>query len=351
MPFNKNMKHLLSLLLLLPLLAFGQNLNKSTLAVSNFCDTIPFEYVKGKMLVKVKINNQPRTFIFDTGAPLLISEELQKQMDNTIIGSGALKDITGKTIEQQIVKLDRLNIGDLAFLEANAVVYKKDKTGLLNCFDADGIIGSTLLKHCVVHIDTEQQHIVLTDKIERIPLTGAHRMKIKLDANSRPLLTFPIGKRAKIETLFDSGSDKFMPLSYKTFTYLSKKSAVRLLNEGYGSISSGLYGAGQAGKEYRVTVDTIQIGGVSIDGVVTTVSEHKNKNALGMGLAQYGTITIDYLRKHFYFQPKATSQSFQQANFHGFGAQVIDDSYVVSVVYEGTLAAKTGIKKGIVYYK
>lgn len=35
---------------------FTQNINKSEITVHDFCDTIPFEYTRGKIIVKVLTN-------------------------------------------------------------------------------------------------------------------------------------------------------------------------------------------------------------------------------------------------------------------------------------------------------
>ncbi|MBK1440507.1 hypothetical protein JHJ32_10960, partial [Parapedobacter sp. ISTM3] len=155
-----------------------------------------------------------------------------------------------------------------------------------------------------------------------------------------------LGKRGNLTALFDSGSDKFLPLSTESYEKLNAKGSAHLVNEGYGSISSGLFGAGKVGIENRVKIGDLFFGNAVIKDISTTVSEHKNKNSVGMGLAKYGVISVDYLHKRFYFAPHSDSQTHQPSPFFGFNAQLIDGVYTVSAVYKNTEAEKLGMRNG-----
>lgn len=329
----------ISLLLLMfsPFLALAQN---------TFCDTIPFQYINGKMVVSVQINNQNRRFIFDTGAPLLISDDLQQEMKNRVTGKASVKDVAGNIVEEQTILIPSFKLGNIPFERSKAVVYQKQKTGLLKCFNFDGIIGSSILENCIVHIDLSKKRIVITDRIENIPLTNPFQTKMKLDGSKRPFINIEIGQGANIDALFDSGSDKFFPLSMDGYLEIKKASATSILNEGFGSISSGLYGGGQAAKVYRVMINQLNFGKVSIKNVITTASDLKNKNAIGMGLAAYGTITLDYIHKTFYFSPTSTDQTFSNPNFWGFIPLLLNGQYVAGIVYQDSPAEKLGMKTG-----
>lgn len=326
----------------------GQNINRSKIAVQNFCDTIPFEYFKGKIIVEVAIHDQSKRFIFDTGAPLLISDELQSTLNAPVIGSGSVIDVVGNTVSQSIVSIPSLALGKIFFKDAVGMVYTKEKTDLLNCFKVDGLIGSTLLKHCIVQINLDKQFIILTDRLGKLDVTNAFQSKLKLDVNSRPFITIDLQDRGEVEALFDSGSDKFLPLSLKGFNNLKPSQSVKVLNTGMGSISSGLYGAGKPGIENRIALGDIKWGGYQIQAITTTVSEHKNKNALGMGLAKYGIITLDYLNKRFYFKGYSEIQQFKESGFLGFNLQLNNGKYFISTVYDHTEAESLGLKYGYI---
>jgi len=67
----------------------------------------------GKIIVTVLINKQPKRFVFDTGAQLLISNDLMASNNNPIVGSATVTDAGGKTIEQNIVKVPDLTLGNV----------------------------------------------------------------------------------------------------------------------------------------------------------------------------------------------------------------------------------------------
>lgn len=330
---------------------FSQNINRSEITVSNFCDTIPFEYVRGKIIVKAQISNLIKRFVFDTGAPLLISNDLMRSINAPISGSINVTDVGGKTLEQQIAKIPALSLGNITFKDGAAIVFDRKKTGLLDCFDIDGIIGSTILKHCIVQIDINKKIIILTDKASQLNLNNAFKSKMKLDENSRPFVKLDFGQHDNLVALFDSGSDKFLPLSIEGYQKLNSKGIAKVINEGYGSISSGLHGPGKAGIENRVAIKGLYFGNAVIKDIITSVSEHKNKNAIGIGLAKYGIITLDYLQQYFYFQPNSESQTYQSAPFFGFDAQFHKGEYTVSAIYKNTDAEKSGLQNGYLITK
>jgi hypothetical protein len=339
-------KYKLLLFLLLSFSSFGQNLNKSRIAVRNFCDTIPFVYERGKMIVEVAVDKKTRRFIFDTGAPLLVSADVVSSLGLPVIGSGEVTDVGANSSEEKIVKMPILKLGSIPFENAVALVFDRGRTGLLDCFNIDGLIGSTLFKHCIVQINLAQKIIILTDRRANLDIDQAFESDIKLDKTSKPFISLNFGGRTNLQVMFDSGSDKFLPLSMDGFSRLTGPVNTKVLNEGYGSTSSGLYGAGKAGIENRAAVGDVLFGGHVIKDVITTVSERKNKDAIGMGLARYGIITIDYLKKKFYFKPYADLQTYQSPPFFGFAAQLIDGFYTVSAVYKNSVAEKSGLKNG-----
>ena len=54
-------------------------------------------------------------------------------------------------------------------------------SGLLQCFAVDGLLGSTILKHCIVQIDLEKKWLILSDKIENFSLLPDERISLAFD--------------------------------------------------------------------------------------------------------------------------------------------------------------------------
>lgn len=68
---------------------YGQNVinaNQGYVVQEKYFTTIPYEEVKGKIIVDVVINSKKRKFILDTGAVTVISEKLHNELNSKSLG-------------------------------------------------------------------------------------------------------------------------------------------------------------------------------------------------------------------------------------------------------------------------
>jgi len=159
------MKHLYLLLLVIPLLTVAQDkidFRQGEILQKQFCDTIPFEYVRNKMIVSVTINKHKKRFIFDTGATLIISEEIQQETQNPVLGNVFQMDANKRQKQVSVVSVKEFELGNLTFQNIPSVVSDIKQTSFLNCFHYDGFIGSNALRNCIVQIDVVNKFIILT---------------------------------------------------------------------------------------------------------------------------------------------------------------------------------------------
>ncbi len=341
-------KKLCLLYCLFPALAWGQGAfwSRGTVSPQAFCDTIPFEWVEDKIIINVNIQGKNRRFLFDTGAPLLIFDALQAEMNNPALKTVKTSDVTGQGREQETVWVGALQIGSITFRDVPALVIDYNEIGIIQCFDIEGFIGSNALRNCVVHIDAERQHLIIADRFERLALVNPQKVRLRLDGSNRPWVRIGLGNRIKTMALFDSGSGKLLDISEQTLTKTQQKQISRIVRQGFGSTSSGLYGPGQVRPVLRVATTSLNIGNAAINNIITTAPVEKPRDAMGLGLAAFGAITIDYPNKAFYFSPKAQTQVFNESKSFGFSYQFDRDHFRIGVVYEGTPAAKAGLKSG-----
>lgn len=336
---------LCSLTLLFGLQANAQKVTSGSMVSTNFCDTIPFEYVKNKIIIKAVVNNRVGRFILDTGAPFLISSSFLEALQLDAAKKQKVTDVSGKTQDIAMVSIDSLTLGSTKFSNTTALVYDNDSNIYLICSGVDGLIGSVIFKHTVLHIDVEKKIIVLSHEND-LARSGDNAIKLKQDATGRPFINVNVGGKHPVHALFDSGSNKFCTLAVKTLTKLAQKNGAHILHTGHGAASAGLFGNSDQGAEYRVSIPTFSLGSFSLTDVVTTASEHKKTDAVGMSLAEYGSVTIDYLKKRFYFKPYQTTAQFKPPIFFGFSILLNDGKPVISVVYDNSPADQAGLKIG-----
>lgn len=342
------MKHLYLLLLIIPLLTVAQDkidFRQGEILQKQFCDTIPFEYVRNKMIVSVTINKHKKRFIFDTGATLIISEEIQQETQNPVLGNVFQMDANKRQKQVSVVSVKEFELGSLTFQNIPSVVSDIKQTSFLNCFHYDGFIGSNALRNCIVQIDVANKFIILTNNILNLQLQGAYQTSLKLDNQSSPFVQLNINNQIKFDALFDSGSDDFITISQKISQKSFKKNLATILNQGSGTRIIGMHGMNDAESTQRIKFDNIKFGENEITYFVSEVST-KSYNAVGMQLADYGTITLDYIHKQFYFVAKQKSQPYHHQKTIGFSLQPENTYYAVGNVWTNTQAEKIGLKNG-----
>jgi hypothetical protein len=333
--------------LFITIISVGQKVDFriGTIKQQNFCDTIPFDYIKNKIIISVKINGVNRRFIFDTGAVLTISEEVQTSMNYAKLGSVEVDDVNGKSSDTKIVAVKDLQIGNVSFQDIPSVVMNLKTTYPISCLNCDGIIGSNVFKNCIVTIDINEKVIILTDNVQKLALQNAYQTSLSINKIGKPYLQINIDNDISFEGLFDSGSDKFMSVSDKIFDKAIKKSSATLLNQGFGITSIGINGIAAAEKKNRALVKQVKFGNATINNVITIESE-KSKNAFGIQLAEYGTITLDYINKAFYFVPLKQVQDYKNQKTLGFKDIPEKNFYAIGIVWTNTQAEKKGLKNG-----
>ena len=57
------------------------------------------------IILEVEMGGEPRRFLFDTGAPMVVSEELAEEFDMKVITKSYVKDSNGERKRQDYVKM------------------------------------------------------------------------------------------------------------------------------------------------------------------------------------------------------------------------------------------------------
>jgi Aspartyl protease len=342
------MKKIILFLLTLPIFTKGQNkinLNQGIIVQKEFCDTIPFKYVRNKIIIEVKINGEKKNFILDTGSTLCISDEIQGKMKNPIWGNFSPVDAYGQKRQISFIKGKELQLGSVTFRKIPSGVISTKNIDFLSCIDFDGFIGSNLLRNCILHIDIDRKEIILTNNIHKLNLKNTFKTSLILDNQSNPLLQLNLNNKLKFYGLFDSGADDFITMSNKTLNVALEKGTTKVLNQGYGVGGIGMFGVDKSEVKKRLISNNLKWGNDEISDFVTEFSS-KSYDAIGMELADYGSITIDYLNKKFYFKAKQQSQPYLHKKTIGFSFQPEQDYYSIGTVWTGTQAEKIGLRNG-----
>lgn len=294
---------------------------------------LPYRIVGGKMIVEIKINDHLRSFIFDTGGQTSLLKTVAEELGLQQIDSLRVTDANGKQISFPRVLVSALSTEDGRVGFSKVPVMKLTDEAPFECFHADGLIGSDLLKFLLVEIDSRQQTITFTATEQEAPVSRRKMLPFAGKGNM-PVVTLQAGAGNGLLALFDTGCPDFLSLKDTDYENLKTSFAYRLCSEGvgYGSISVG--GAAGRGVSYRVEFPELSLGAVKFKNVSSETSMPPY-TLLGMKLLEYGKVTIDYPKRRFYFE-SFKKESFDLTEKHyEVNLRVKEGDLIVSSVWSG----------------
>ena len=211
---------LLILFFSLPNFAQNVNFNKGKVAKKNYYTKVAYTELKNKIIIPVKIQGQTYRFLFDTGAPNLISHSLKDLIETKALQTIQVKDANDKRRPLNVVVIPLLDIGGVSFKNSPAIVNDTASNFLFDCLKIDGIIGSNLVRDAIVQIDSKKKQIILTDQVRKLGLEGLNYLDMALNSNqSSPYIWIRLkgeGK-AREQVLLDTGAEGFYDLSFNSF--------------------------------------------------------------------------------------------------------------------------------------
>ncbi len=323
------------------------NLNKGSVSPKKYYQEINAEFTKNKLLIPANIGTIKAKFIIDTGAPVCISEELQQQKNYKIIKTDSIIDANGKSHLTKIVNVDEITIGELFYKNIPALVINF-KGSILECFNADGLIGSNLLRLGAIQMDWAKQKVILTDSYKKLKLKKTDGNKLLINkVQSSPYLTVNINSSITDRLLIDTGSDDFYTFSEKGLKYVQSKGYLlnKVKYESQGSGFIGLFGPDTEGSNKLVRMDSLTIGKMAHLHDFYTITTNDDQSRIGVHLLKQGLTTIDFKRGLFFFE--LYSDKFRY-DYVSFGFDIINkgDSILVGSVWKNSEAFEKGIRVG-----
>ena len=121
--------------------------NKGRSVEKNYYTEVTYEELKGKLIIPVQIEGDTFQFLFDTGAPNLISHTLNDIITTNELNSIQVKDANDSKRPLEVVEIPMLQIAGVSFKNSPAIVSDQSSNFLFDCFKIDGIIGSNLVRN------------------------------------------------------------------------------------------------------------------------------------------------------------------------------------------------------------
>lgn len=322
---------------------YGQNTKFKTGKTDskNYFTKIKYKNVKSKIIIPVLVEGKTYQFLFDTGAPNVISSEILKTLNNKPLKSLTISDSNNREGTMQLTQLSALSIGNITFRNTSALIFEDEGNVIFDCYEVDGIIGSNLLRKSVVQINAKNKELIITNKIKNLEVESNAPSKLTLvGGQGSPYIEIKLKgeKTASESLLFDTGATGFYDMTEEHFNLFKNNNIAVTISKGKGASGMGLFGASEVNDKYRLKIPSITVNNYDFKNVWTTTTSDSNSR-IGAEILDYGIVTLDFRMKNFYFEGFDNPTDLNE-KLLGFTPIIDNNKLVVGVVWDKELKDK-----------
>ena len=332
------------------MLAFGmvlpvsaQYFSKMRIKEKDYCDTIPIEFIGGRIIIPVEIEGRTHQFIFDTGCSVGLVFTDRAVTLKKKFGFSLINDAANHVRLTGVKRIPEMHIGHVTIRNYRVVLTPKQSmvNTEYDCQQIVGCIGSDLIsKHRAVKIDTEKGLMVITDRHGVFDGEEGFRIPFKEDVRV-PYLQVATRADKQRWCMFDTGSPNFLDVRSKDITDADT------LDTAIGSITAGIYGKTDEEHVMMLRLDSLCIGGC-VFRQVTTNLQSANDFVLGSAVLKYGSMVIDYNKHQMIFSPYHYDNGVTVANtFKDFVMMPRgDENFYITLVWSKSRSYALGVRLG-----
>ena len=317
-----------------------QAIQSGTISQNQFRESVGIEIRNGLIFLPVTIQGKEYRFLFDSGAPLSISEKLQDDFNFKIVSTGNLIDSDHNRSKIEWAKIESINIGKVSFNNQTAFIGDFEANPFLKCLKIDGIIGSNLLRYCNWTIDQERKSLTFSDTVDKDVLKGSVRIPFRTDDQYNMFTDLSIGQATVRNVLVDYGSNGSIALNDQIFNTIKARNIIGETLIEKGAKQSGIVGKAVALSREIVYTDSVKIDSISLKKVMLRTGKTVS---VGNNLLSRFRVTIDWKNKALHLlETKAVQDSI---SFPGFRLGYDPDKGVyVQAVIENSNAYRKGVR-------
>ena len=314
---------------------------------AEFKDTVSTEVSNGLIIVPVMIRGETYRFLFDTGAPLSISHQIQQKHGFKRISKGHIVDSDQNRQKIQYVQVDSLKIADIPFYGQTAFVADFRANPVLECLQLDGILGSNLMRYCNWTIDYETSQLIFASALDSTSYSQLPSLPFRYDRQFDLMVDLSIGNKPLKNLEVDYGSNGVLMIPEEIFDTLQLAGIITEPFHTVGQKQSGLIGEAVKTEQRIAFGDSLVIGDVILDDIMIRSGR---KGLIGHDILSRFIVSIDSKRELLYLQKKelkSDNRSF------GFVLQPDDQSPGLRVqrLVEGSPAEQAGLQIGTLVIK
>lgn len=283
---------------LLLFLICGQNV--AAQIKNKVCDTIPYEFIREKMIIPVTVNGVKTKYIVDTGGKTGTMYDAATEMKATAAGYMSISDMNTQGSSYQEAHLRDVSIGkSYTIRQLKTMVFPKNP--FFTELGVAGILGGDAFEQSVVTFDSRSKIMIINYPYRPEGLKVTDGMPFANDTQHHSIINIRLGEN-DLRVLFDTGASGFLLYSTEDCNRLAEVSGMQVTNHAYGIVAAGITGLGQPVDIKKVNIPSIHIMGKEFTNVGSTTTV-MGTTIIGVDLLKYGKVIIDYMRRRFYFFP------------------------------------------------
>lgn len=307
-------------------------------ASKHFYETLSFDYGGKIMIIEAQFNGQKGRFLFDTGAPNVISHEFADRLKLEALAKGQVNDAGGNTLKNQsFVKIDDITISGVSFKNTGAVVQNLSGSAVMRCLAIDGIVGANLMRQAHWKIDYQKQEITFTDDINQLGINDDYTaIDFDTKAQGTPVIKANVDGVSVYNITWDTGSNGEISLPTKAFKLLKTLKTVEY-EYAVGATSYGVGGKAKSDTAFFTNIQNTKMGSTALEGKVIEFSSY-SRNIGNKFFENYQTV-LDWDQKKIHLL-KVEEYNFDTLSTFGFGIDWQDGGLHVGTIYSHTDAAQ-----------
>ena len=319
-------KILYSLFLLLTITVDAQSKKffaKGEVQLQHPVERINLRFENNLPFVQVTINGKFYNFLFDSGAPTVISSAIFNELKLKKKYKRSVGDSNNNKQHQIFTELPEMTVDQMGFKNIGAVVLDLNSAEL-GCLKVDGIIGANQMAKLFWRINYAENSLEATREISYFNLKDYTIIPFDPTPQKTPVIkTSLFGKN--VELTFDTGFSGRFEITEKNF---EAGKAVRKI-ETFGTRSTGAFGAAKpvAGAIFRT--DSLALGNTVFRNEIISTG---TTDLIGNEFLRDFSFILDW-KNHKIYLKRMRNDPAKLESF-GFSYRFVDQKPVVAFVFQ-----------------
>ncbi len=311
-------------------LLFSQNekfYNKGKVEINREVEKIPLNFINDLPIIKVEIEGKFYNFVFDTGAPLIISNKIFEELNLKTIEESDIKDAHQEIRKQKFTYLPELNLGEIKFKNFGAIVIDLEDP-LFKCYQIDGIFGANQMAKLYWKIDYQNNLLEATKNITNFKIKEfKYRTRFTPLPQKSPRIYIQLQKVNK-EVLFDTGFAGSIILNKSQIDINDPKIAKNLIKKS-GVNSLGMYGVGKNNENLLFKTEEFSVDNIPQSQQIIETGE---SSFLGNTFLKNYVFILDWKKNEILF--KETEKIPIEYESFGFSYKYVAGKIKVLSIYD-----------------